>query len=348
MQGRAAEAGEASSRQWSPSAGGCSRGGRAAATDVSARRSRARGCALASSQLPRRQNYEAPGPPIASGHRGKVRSDSLQSSARAPCRVASATDLFGGGGLHSHGGSCSTTPGALHRDAGRHCGLHATDLAAPCDLARCGGGWPTGTPRVPRRAGPTSSRARHGRQSGLCCRVNGAGCRQHSSTWGAQRHRSQAGWPHCAPRSPADRSAASPPPALCGAAVTATASCDCRPPTHNLWNIKWPLLAIMVEASALAIWQVYHDSGDTGLPTIDHVNLTKDLFRMSSFAMSLLLAFRVQRSYERWRDARQSIASVVGGGGSCAAAAAPAGGAHPLPPWQRRTCAVQAGMRRQR
>ena len=34
-------------------------------------------------------------------------------------------------------------------------------------------------------------------------------------------------------------------------------------------------------------------------------------FRYTSFAMSLLLAFRLNRTYERWKEARSSVAGVV-------------------------------------
>ena len=84
-----------------------------------------------------------------------------------------------------------------------------------------------------------------------------------------------------------------------------------RPPSHILWNIKWPLLAIMVETAAVVVWEHFSAEGNT-VPPLDGHNMLRDLFRLVSFAMSLLLAFRLQRSYDRWRDARQSIASVVG------------------------------------
>ena len=37
----------------------------------------------------------------------------------------------------------------------------------------------------------------------------------------------------------------------------------------------------------------------------------KDSFRLVSFAMSLLLAFRLNRTYERWKEARASLSGVV-------------------------------------
>ena len=84
-----------------------------------------------------------------------------------------------------------------------------------------------------------------------------------------------------------------------------------RPPSHILWNIKWPLLVIMLVTAAVAVWEHFALAGEV-VPEIDRENMLRDLFRLVNFAMSLLLAFRVQRSYDRWKDARQSIASVVG------------------------------------
>ena len=39
--------------------------------------------------------------------------------------------------------------------------------------------------------------------------------------------------------------------------------------------------------------------------------LIRDGFRMTSFIMSLLLAFRLNRGYERFKDARGGISSIV-------------------------------------
>ena len=51
---------------------------------------------------------------------------------------------------------------------------------------------------------------------------------------------------------------------------------------------------------------IYH-----GMPAIDENGVMHDSFRLTSFAMSLLLAFRLNRSYERWKDARSSLSGVV-------------------------------------
>jgi len=117
-----------------------------------------------------------------------------------------------------------------------------------------------------------------------------------------------------------------------------------RPPSHILWNIKWPLLAIMVETAAIAIWEHYAFLGV--LPKLDSQNLLKDLFKLVSFAMSLLLAVRLQRCYERWKEA-QIFSSVVGGGGTCAAAARQLQHPSSTPPPGSVGCdAMQASMRR--
>ena len=44
---------------------------------------------------------------------------------------------------------------------------------------------------------------------------------------------------------------------------------------------------------------------------IDSIGALTQALRLTSFAMSLLLALRLNRTYERWKEARSSIAGVV-------------------------------------
>lgn len=66
----------------------------------------------------------------------------------------------------------------------------------------------------------------------------------------------------------------------------------------------------MLITSGVATWEYY--AYTTGaVPPLDPNNVLKEQFRLISFAMALLLTFRVQRCYERWREARDSMSSVV-------------------------------------
>uniref|UniRef100_A0A7R9Z3M3 Uncharacterized protein n=1 Tax=Chlamydomonas euryale TaxID=1486919 RepID=A0A7R9Z3M3_9CHLO len=79
--------------------------------------------------------------------------------------------------------------------------------------------------------------------------------------------------------------------------------CYLGPPSHVLWNIKWPWLVTVL----VSLWVVLRQDLADGW---DRHSILKDTFRSTSFAMSLLLAFRLNRTYERWRQARSSLASV--------------------------------------
>ena len=101
------------------------------------------------------------------------------------------------------------------------------------------------------------------------------------------------------------------------------------PPQHVLWNVKWPYLFIMITAVSAEVvlksWAYFFDE-DAILASSLLINcvltswhcgywtfhlckhvllrclffLQKDAFRLVSFAMSLLLAFRLNRTYERY------------------------------------------------
>jgi predicted membrane chloride channel (bestrophin family) len=73
-----------------------------------------------------------------------------------------------------------------------------------------------------------------------------------------------------------------------------------------LFNIKWQLLGVL--AVALSI------QTEWARETVDHINqrsLADKAFRYSSFTMSLLLSFRINKAYERWKDAHNNIATMV-------------------------------------
>eukprot|EP00890_Picochlorum_soloecismus_P004911 jgi/Picsp_1/5420/NSC_02779-R1_protein len=71
------------------------------------------------------------------------------------------------------------------------------------------------------------------------------------------------------------------------------------PPTYLLWNLLMPLsiiLAIILANATYYTCATYNKS----LPTFDRSGNAQMAFSYSSFALSLLLALRLQRTYERW------------------------------------------------
>ncbi|KAF8068206.1 L-ascorbate oxidase [Scenedesmus sp. PABB004] len=85
------------------------------------------------------------------------------------------------------------------------------------------------------------------------------------------------------------------------------ATCYVGPPAHILVNIRWPLLVNMM----LAIGIVADLARPT--PLLPHFGtFVITTWRLISFVMALLLAFRLNRSYDRWWLARQSFGGVAG------------------------------------
>jgi putative membrane protein len=81
------------------------------------------------------------------------------------------------------------------------------------------------------------------------------------------------------------------------------------PPSHILWNIKWPFIAINFISYVVQYYGLM--SGDQQWrQELSHL---RTAFTMSSFCMSLLLSYRVNRAYERWSQARSSISSLGSG-----------------------------------
>ncbi|KAG1666969.1 hypothetical protein FOA52_004252 [Chlamydomonas sp. UWO 241] len=85
--------------------------------------------------------------------------------------------------------------------------------------------------------------------------------------------------------------------------------CYLGPPSHVLWNIKYPWLFVMAITTMLVIWADITTRTEEPIEWDRH-EVLKSTFRMTSFAMSLLLAFRINRTYDRWREARSSLSGV--------------------------------------
>lgn len=67
-----------------------------------------------------------------------------------------------------------------------------------------------------------------------------------------------------------------------------------------LWNIKLPLSMCMLCAILVTLWAQLRISCCPGLPSLDPQNVTYNVFRLASFAMSLILSLRISRAYDRW------------------------------------------------
>lgn len=86
--------------------------------------------------------------------------------------------------------------------------------------------------------------------------------------------------------------------------------CYVGPPSHILWRIRLPLFLNAVVAILVTI------SSITGAISIEGSDLSQDvvlLWRLSSFMLALLLAFRLNRVYLRWAAAQQGFSGVGSG-----------------------------------
>ena len=82
------------------------------------------------------------------------------------------------------------------------------------------------------------------------------------------------------------------------------------PPSHILYNIKWPFLAINLISLLIQHLSAFTDILAEFKAELSHL---RTAFTMTSFCMSLLLSYRVNRAYERWNQARSSISGLGGG-----------------------------------
>lgn len=71
------------------------------------------------------------------------------------------------------------------------------------------------------------------------------------------------------------------------------------PPAYLLWNLLLPITIIVTIILANAIYYTFA-TYNKSLPTFDRSGNAQMAFSYSSFALSLLLALKLQRTYERW------------------------------------------------
>lgn len=90
--------------------------------------------------------------------------------------------------------------------------------------------------------------------------------------------------------------------------------CYFGPPAFVLQKIKWPLLFNLVIGLLVTVDQSldYYHTNRSLLPNLDELVTTS--WRMTSFVMALLLAFRVNRTYERWCGAHPAHDSTTSPG----------------------------------
>jgi hypothetical protein len=68
---------------------------------------------------------------------------------------------------------------------------------------------------------------------------------------------------------------------------------------------------VLAITSSVALWEYCASKPRSRIVFLDPEDTFFDMFRASSFAMSLLLAFRVQRTFERWKEASQGADGMV-------------------------------------
>ncbi|KAI7837078.1 hypothetical protein COHA_009076 [Chlorella ohadii] len=84
--------------------------------------------------------------------------------------------------------------------------------------------------------------------------------------------------------------------------------CYLGAPSHILWNVRWPLLSVVL-ANCLCI--LYGIKVVTwGLPSWQNGDDYRLSFQLCSFALSLILSFRVKVGYDRWWAARQQFGNL--------------------------------------
>ena len=65
-------------------------------------------------------------------------------------------------------------------------------------------------------------------------------------------------------------------------------------------NVKWPLLGVTTVAVLVATYEQLRITYWPGLPPLDPDDSAYWAFRLSVFAMSLILSMRLGRAYDRW------------------------------------------------
>jgi putative membrane protein len=86
--------------------------------------------------------------------------------------------------------------------------------------------------------------------------------------------------------------------------------CYFGPPGHFLRNLKLPLAMVTIVGLASCTYYGMKYTKSPYLPDFDQAGNLKTLFQMGSFAVALLLALRINRTYERWWLARQSFGGI--------------------------------------
>jgi putative membrane protein len=86
--------------------------------------------------------------------------------------------------------------------------------------------------------------------------------------------------------------------------------CYFGPPGHLLRNLALPMTMITVVTLCCAVYYGLQATISPHLPVFDRAGNLKILFQLGTFAVSLLLAMRINRTYERWWLGRQRFGAV--------------------------------------
>jgi predicted membrane chloride channel (bestrophin family) len=83
------------------------------------------------------------------------------------------------------------------------------------------------------------------------------------------------------------------------------------PPSHILYNIRYPIAIILLLDIAVVVWRGI-SPGTFPSALEDREQTVKLGFQLSSFSISVLLGYKVQKGFERWRDALAALTGVGG------------------------------------
>lgn len=88
--------------------------------------------------------------------------------------------------------------------------------------------------------------------------------------------------------------------------------CYMGPPSHLLHKIMLPLSLVMLSLAFNAVWYALKFALYPDMIELDRLSSTSRAYQLSSFAIALLLTFRLNRGFDRWKVATESFARFMG------------------------------------
>jgi hypothetical protein len=86
--------------------------------------------------------------------------------------------------------------------------------------------------------------------------------------------------------------------------------CYIGPPSHLLRNLRLPLALVTFITLAAAVYHILRTTTFPNMPRLDASDNLRNIYSLGSFAVSLLLAMRLNRTYERFWLARRSFGGI--------------------------------------